>query len=567
MKVNFAWLLITVCVLAGSSGCGGGAHREPADLVMRGGAIITMDQDRPKVEALAARGQTIVALGSEAELRSLIGPDTEVIELDGATAVPGLIEAHGHFLSMGWSKMQLDLGAASSWQEIVGMVADAAASAEPGEWIFGRGWHQEKWDELPVPSLEGLPLHDELSRVSPDNPVLLTHASGHAAIANAAAMELAGIDEATADPAGGEIVRDAGGRPIGVLRETAEQLVSVVADRHPSEATLRRMTELATEECLINGVTSFQDAGSSFERVAFLRTMAEDSKLGVRLWIMLSDDNQTLAERLPGFGVYREGDEYLTVGGIKRWVDGALGSHGAWLLEPYTDLSTSTGLNIVTPEELRESARLAAEYGLQLCSHAIGDRANRETLDVYAEVLETVPNGRDRRWRVEHAQHLHPDDIGRFAELGVVAAMQPIHCVSDGPWVPVRLGDERAQQGAYVWRDLLESGAVIASGTDVPVEDVDPIANFHAAVTRQTTDGSVFYPNQRMTRVEALRSMTRDAAWAVFEEDRKGTLEVGKLADITVLSNNPLTVPEQEIRQTEILYTVVGGDVRYRARP
>ena len=554
-------------VLLVSAACGGGAPQATADLVVRGGTIITMDPDRPEVEALAARGQTIVALGDEQEIRSRIGPETDVIELDGATAIPGLIEGHGHFLSMGWSKMQLDLAAASNWQEIVLMVADAAATAEPGQWIFGRGWHQEKWDRPPANAVDGLPLHDELSRVSPDNPVLLTHASGHAAMANAVALKLAGINESTVDPAGGEIVRDSNGRPIGVLRETAEALVSAIADRQPSEATLRRMTELASEECLVNGITSFQDAGTTFDRVAFLQSLAAHGELDVRLWVMLSEDNRTLAERLPGFRVYREGNEYLTVGGIKRWVDGALGSHGAWLLEPYTDLSTSTGLNIVTPQELRESARLAAEFRLQLCSHAIGDRANRETLDVYEEALATVPDGGERRWRVEHAQHLHRDDIGRFAELGVVAAMQPIHCVSDGPWVPVRLGEKRAREGAYVWRDLLESGAVIASGTDVPVEDVDPIANFHAAVTRQTNHGSVFYPEQRMTRMEALRSMTRDAAWAVFEEDRKGTLEVGKLADITVLSLNPLTAPELEIRRTEVLFTVVGGAVRYRARP
>lgn len=567
MKATRSRLLISAVVLLVSAGCGGGAPQETADLVVRGGTIITMDPDRPEVEALAARGQTIVALGDEQEIRSRIGPETDVIELDGATAIPGLIEGHGHFLSMGWSKMQLDLAAASNWQEIVLMVADAAATAEPGQWIFGRGWHQEKWDRPPANAVDGLPLHDELSRVSPDNPVLLTHASGHAAMANAVALKLAGIDESTVDPAGGEIVRDSNGRPIGVLRETAEQLVSAIADRQPSEATLRRMTELASEECLVNGITSFQDAGTTFDRVAFLQSLAAHGELDVRLWVMLSEDNRTLAERLPGFRVYREGNEYLTVGGIKRWVDGALGSHGAWLLEPYTDLPTSTGLNIVTPQELRESARLAAEFRLQLCSHAIGDRANRETLDVYEEALATVPDGGERRWRVEHAQHLHRDDIGRFAELGVVAAMQPIHCVSDGPWVPVRLGERRAREGAYVWRDLLESGAVIASGTDVPVEDVDPIANFHAAVTRQTNDGSVFYPEQRMTRMEALRSMTRDAAWAVFEEDRKGTLEVGKLADITVLSLNPLTVPELEIRRTEVLFTVVGGAVRYRARP
>jgi predicted amidohydrolase YtcJ len=276
--------------------------------------------------------------------------------------------------------------------------------------------------------------------------------------------------------------------------------------------------------------------------------------------------DEVLAERLPGYRVVGAGGGYLTVGGIKRWVDGALGAHGAWLLEPYEDLGTSVGFNIVTVEELRESARLAAEYRLQLCSHAIGDRANRETLDVYEEVLKGIDDGLDRRWRVEHAQHLHPDDVGRFAALGVVAAMQPIHCISDGPWVPVRLGDRRAEEGAYVWRDLLESGAVIASGTDVPVEAIDPIANFEAAVTRRMGNGEVFYTSQRLSREEALRSMTIDAAYAAFEEDSRGSLEIGKLADVTVLSEDLLTVPEERIGEVTVVATVVGGAVRYRAR-
>jgi predicted amidohydrolase YtcJ len=268
---------------------------------------------------------------------------------------------------------------------------------------------------------------------------------------------------------------------------------------------------------------------------------------------------------LPGYRIHREGSAFLTVGGIKRWIDGALGSHGAWLLEEYSDLPESTGLNITTPDELRESARLATEYRLQLCSHAIGDRANRVTLDVYEEVLAPLPDGHDRRWRVEHAQHLAPVDVPRFGELGVIAAMQPIHCTSDGPWVVQRLGEERAESGAYVWRSLLDSGAVIASGTDAPVEAVDPIASFHAAVTRQLADSTLFYPGQAMTREEALRARTLDAAYSVFEEDIKGSLETGKLADVTVLSKDILTVPDDEIPDTRVLYTIVGGKVGYRA--
>jgi predicted amidohydrolase YtcJ len=257
----------------------------------------------------------------------------------------------------------------------------------------------------------------------------------------------------------------------------------------------------------------------------------------------------------------------LTVGGIKRWLDGALGSHTAWLLEPYEDQPESVGLNVVTVEELRATAGIAQEHGLQLCTHAIGDRANRETLDVYQEIMGPGAGSRDHRWRIEHAQHVHPEDLPRFAELGVVAAMQPIHCSSDGPWVPGRLGESRTRDESYLWRSLLDSGAVIASGTDAPVEDIDPIANFAAAVSRKLPNGGVFYPEQTMSRIEALRAATLDAAFAAFEDDIKGSLEVGKLADITVLERDILEIPEDEIPSTRVLYTVVGGKIKYRAEP
>jgi predicted amidohydrolase YtcJ len=561
MKLN---TFLAVLVLGTVAACA--PAPEPADLVITGGRIVTMDPDRPEVEAIAARGQELVAVGNVDEIAELIGDTTEVIELGGALAVPGLIEGHGHFTGLGRSRMILDLTGVASFEKIVELVGQVASEAEEGEWIMGRGWHQEKWDKTPEPNVSGLPYHDRLSEVAPSNPVILVHASGHASMVNAAALEIAGIDGDTPDPDGGEIVRDAAGRAIGVLRETAEDLVTSHHKGEPDEATLRRIIDLATRECLANGITSFHDAGSSFSLVELLQRMAEEGELGLRLWVMLSEDNESLAVGLPGYRVYRVGGGYLTVGGIKRWVDGALGSHGAWLLEPYTDLPTSTGLNIVTVEELTETARLALEHDLQLCSHAIGDRANRVTIDVYEAAYETVPEPRDLRWRVEHAQHLHPDDIARFAELGIVAAMQPTHCTSDGPWVHVRLGEERARTGAYVWRDLFDTGAVIASGTDVPVEPVDTMPSFHAAVTRRMADGSAFYPGQVMTRMEALRARTLSAAYAAFEEDVKGSLEVGKLADVTVLSRDILEIPEEEIPDTEVLYTVVGGVVRYRAK-
>jgi len=387
------------------------------------------------------------------------------------------------------------------------------------------------------------------------------------AIVNARAMEMAGIGPDTEDPEGGQILRDADGRPTGVLRETAADMVAAAAERRPTRKELRQMAEAAAAECLANGITSFQDAGASFAEVEVLRGLAESGQLPVRLWVMLSEDNDALAERLPGYSVKDVGGGYLTVGGIKRLADGALGAHGAWLLEPYSDLPDSTGLNIATAEELAVTSRIAAEHRLQLCTHAIGDRANRVTLDVYEAMLSRLADGDQRRWRIEHAQHLDPKDVGRFGELGVIAAMQPVHCVSDGPWVPLRLGERRAREGAYLWRSLLDQGAVIASGTDVPVEPIDPIATFHAAVTRRMADGSAFYPTQRMAREEALRSMTLAAAFAAFEEHRKGSLEVGKLADLTVLSQDLLTVDEDEIKATEVLATVVGGSIRYPAGP
>jgi hypothetical protein len=532
-----------------------------ADLVLRGGKIVTLDEAQPEVAALAARGGEVIALGTAEEIAPLIGESTRVIELGGALATPGFIEGHGHFLGVGQARMQLNLMGVESWDAVIRQVEAAVAEAEPGAWILGRGWHQEKWNAVPQPNVEGLPVHDALSAVSPDNPVVLEHASGHAVFANAKAMELAGVTADTAAPEGGEIVHDATGRPIGYFGETAAALVERSAP--PTEAEQRRMVELASEECLSKGITSFQDAGSPVPVVNLLHAMAEEGALPLRLWVMLRDSNDHLRAALPAIKVTGAGGEHFTVGGIKHWIDGALGSHGAWLLEPYSDMPDSTGLNTTPIATIEESAGLAKEYDLQLCVHAIGDRANRETLDIFERALggEALPSA--RRWRVEHAQHLNPADIPRFAELGVIASMQAVHCTSDGPWVPERLGDQRSEEGAYVWRSLMEAGARVTNGTDAPVEDVDPLPNFYAAATRRLADGSYFYPDQKMTREEALRAYTLNNAYAAFEEGRKGSLGLGKLADITVLSRDILTVPDDEILGAKVLYTIVGGKVAF----
>jgi predicted amidohydrolase YtcJ len=543
---------------------------EPASLVLLNGHIVTVESSMPTAQAIAVRGDRIVAVGTNEEIERYVGEKTEAIDLAGHTAIPGFIEGHGHFMGLGQSRTILDLMDVESFEDIVQMVGAAAKSARPGDWIQGRGWHQEKWTSVPTPNVEGFPLHDALSAVSPDNPVVLEHASGHAAFANGKAMALAGVTPRTPDPAGGEILKDRSGRPTGLFRETAADLIDKAlgewqASRTPAEreADARRQIELATEAAFANGVTSFQDAGASFDTVALYKRVAAEGRLDIRLWVMIRDGNDRLRERLAAERVVGMADHHLTVAAIKVTADGALGSRGAWLLEPYSDSPGSTGLNTVPLSSIEETARIAAEHDVQLCIHAIGDRANREVLNIYEATFKANPGKKDMRWRIEHAQHLDSDDIPRFARLGVVASMQGVHSTSDGPWVPARVGAARAEEGAYVWQKLMKSGAVVTNGTDVPVERIDPIANFYATVTRRSADGQVFYGDQKMSREEALKSYTWNAAYAAKEEAEKGSLAAGKLADITVLSEDILSVPENRLRDTRVTRTIVGGRVVY----
>ncbi|MFP4082953.1 MAG: amidohydrolase [Candidatus Aminicenantes bacterium] len=546
-------------------------EEKAADLVLMNGKIVTMDEDQPEVQALAAQGDVIVTVGGNEEIKLYITQNTTVIDLQGKLAIPGFIDSHVHFTSIGEAKLGLDLTTAKNWDDIVALVEEAAQKAQPGEWILGRGWHQEKWDRPPEPNVDGLPFHHDLSKVSADNPVLLNHASGHSCLANAKAMELAGITKETPDPRGGEIVRDVQGNPVGVFRETAQGLVrealnAYLEQRSPEqvEEEQKEVIELVDQECLAKGITSVHDAGSSFETVDLFKEFVREGKLGVRLYVMIREGNQRLKEKLSEYKIVGMGENHLTVRSIKRLIDGALGAHGAWLLEPYKDLPSSTGLNTTPVEVIEETARIAVENDFQLCTHAIGDRANREVLDIYEQAFRAHPEKKDLRWRIEHAQHLHPQDIPRFGEWGVIASMQGIHCTSDGPWVIKRLGEKRAGEGAYVWKKLMESGAVICNGTDAPVEDVNPIPCFYATVARKMKDGTVFFGDQSLSREEALRSYTLNGAYAAFQENILGSLTPGKLADITVLSKDIMTVPEDEILNTEVLYTIVGGKVLYQ---
>ena len=551
----------------------------PADLVLRNGKIVTVDPTRPQASALAARGDRIVALGSDRDLEPYIGPQTRVIDLEGRLAVPGFIEGHGHLMWLGDSKAQLDLSKAESWDDVVALVAEAARKTPKGEWIRGMGWHQAKWKQPPRQTVKGFPLHEALSAISKDHPVILKHASGHGAFANAQAMAQKGVTAGSKDPPGGEIVRDAAGRPTGMFLENAQSLVDpepraanaglleLITQFPGGEAQTRRRALLAAEEALSKGVTTFHDAGASFETIDVLRKMVEAGLMPLRLFVMIAEPNDALATRLAEYKIVGAGNHHLTVRAVKRVMDGALGSRGAWLLEPYTDLKSSTGLNTETVASIAITARLAADQGFQLCVHAIGDRANREVLDLFEKAFKIPAGLRDARWRIEHAQHLHPRDRPRFARLGVIASMQGVHPASDAPFVVDRLGEARARQGAYAWRSLLDAGAIVTNGTDTPVEDIDPLRTFYTSVTRQKSEGPAFYPEQRMTREEALRMYTWNNALAAFEEDLKGSLAPGKLADVTVLSRDIMTIPAPEILGARVDYTIVGGKVLYSAPP
>jgi predicted amidohydrolase YtcJ len=563
------FITAAACLVLAATGCG--PVVDPADLVLTNGHVATVDTAKPTAEAIAVRDGKVEAVGTVGEIKAYIGQNTETIDLDGRFAMPAFTESHAHFRSVGAAKLNLELMKARNWDEIVAMVAEAAKKAQPGEWILGRGWHQEKWDRVPDGAVEGFPTHELLSKAAPDNPVLLTHASGHATVANAKAMALAGITRRTPNPPGGEILKDRAGNPIGVFRERASGLVSRAlaaerAKRTPEqvEADAVREIEMADREYISKGIVSVHDAGVGFDAVDLYRKMAEEGKLNVRLYVMISENAAKLAAEGAKYRMIDVGGGHLTVRSIKRLMDGALGSRGAWLLEPYADLPGSTGLNTVAPEEMEQTARFAIENGFQLCTHAIGDRANRETLNVYEEALNAHPDKTDVRWRIEHAQHISAADIPRFGALGVIASMQGIHCTSDAPYVLARLGPQRAEEGAYVWQKLMKSGAVIANGTDAPVEEVDPLPGYYALVTRRQKNGQVFYGDQRMTRDEALRAYTYNGAFAAFEESSRGSLTPGKLADIVVLSDDITKIPEEEIQKQEVLYTIVGGKIVYK---
>ena len=547
-----------------------GCETEKADMIIHNGTIYTMNDLMPTTESVAIRNGKIIALGKYRDLDDLITPRTKIINLNGAMMTPGLIEGHGHFYGLGLAKMQLDLSTAESYAELVSMVSDAIDSSNPGEWILGRGWHQSKWSDNADSFIKGFQTHDSLSKISPNNPVWLKHASGHAGFANQKAMDIAGVSSETEFGFGGEIIKDLSGNPTGVFNERAQGLISKHVDTNLGKDSDIRAIELAVKTCLEHGITSFHDAGTGSKTITTLRSAIDKNLLKVRVYAMLTSRDTSLLNQWykngPEIGT---GNDFLTIRSIKLNADGALGSRGAWLIDEYTDRPGHFGMATQSMDYVYKVAKNGIQNGFQVNSHAIGDRANREILDQYEKVFNEFPKlSKDHRWRIEHAQHIDPKDIPRFGSLKVIASIQGIHMSSDRPWAINRLGQKRIVESAYVWRDLINHGAILINGSDVPVEPIDPIASFYASTTRKTLKGlpnSGYEPEQKMTRIEAMKSYTINAAYGAFEEKLKGSIEIGKYADFAVFSQNLITVPDDKILETKILYTIVNGKIEYQA--
>ena len=541
-----------------------GAQQQAADLVLTNGRIYTVDVTRPLASSIAVRAGRIVFVGSDAEARALTGSNTRVVDLAGKTVVPGLIDAHAHLLGLGTSLRRVNLVGATSYQEVVSRVVEWAKTVKPGEWIIGRGWDQTRWPGAAFPT------HEALSRALPNNPVALSRVDGHALLANAKAMELAGVTASTPDPSGGRIIRLATGAPSGVFVDNAEELIGKAIPASTSDE-MRRAVLAAIAECNRYGLVGIHDAGQDAATIRIYDELAKEGNFNLRNYVMLSDPGNRASAlansyiaRGPQSALH---DGRLWIRAIKLYSDGALGSRGAALLAPYADEPSNSGLLVSQPAHIAMMAELGLARGFQVNVHAIGDRGNRIALDAFESALRANPKA-DHRFRVEHAQVISPEDIPRFARLGVIPSMQATHQTSDMRWAEARVGPQRIR-GAYAWRSLLNTGVIIANGTDFPVEEVNPLLTFHAAVTRQDPAGSPpggWFPDQKMTRQEALQSMTIWAAHAGFQESVMGSITPGKYADFVVLDRDIMRVSDSDILGARVLSTWIGGKPVYEAK-
>lgn len=571
--LNISLFFIVLILLFGTS-CNN-KPVEPADLIIKGGTIYTVNENNPTVEAVVVSGNKIIFVGKEIKALDFKGKNTKIIDLGTKVMIPGFIDSHGHFSGMGRSKLILDLTKTESFEDLLTVVEDAVKKAKPDEWIVGRGWHQDKWSGEKSDFIAGFPVHKRLSAISPDNPVFLTHASGHSSLVNAKALKLAGITKSKVKELinsieGGEIMLDSDGEPTGILNENAENLILDVMPEDDDKERLNKIFDLAVEECHKNGITGFHDAGILQKTIDQYKKYKKEGKLKIRIHAMLYNDSSLLKEWFKK-GPYIDSIDYLlNIRTVKLLADGALGNRGAWLLEDYSDKPGWRGLETVSMDYVQEIAEKCLEHGFQLSIHAIGDRANREVLNRYEAAFKLhSEKSKDHRFRIEHAQHLSLEDIPRFAKLGVLAAMQTIHMSSDRPWAIDRLGEKRIKEGAYVWQKLWTSGAHIMNGTDVPVEPVNPIACFYAAVTRKTLKGTPdngYEPDQKLTREQALKTYTINGAYGSFEENIKGSIEVGKLADFAILDKDIMKIPENDILNTKVVMTIFDGKIVYEIK-
>lgn len=545
-------------------------HTQPtATTYFFNGTIYSMDESSSQYTAMIVENGRITELGGDRINDRIAGSDFTSVDLDGRYVFPGFLEGHGHFMSLGEVVCGLDISGMASWEKVLEKVVLYAASELDTSWILGKGWHPNHWDSLPENLTEGYPDNKELSRLFPERPVILQHSSFHALMANQKALELAGLTNATPDPEGGRIVRDESGNLTGILEENAMGLVMDFyydwknnrPDKEKSRE-LEKYLDSAMQLCLSYGITTFVDAGIDVTEFKHYERYHEEQGLDMRIWAMASGGD-FLEGAFEGIVPYESSDHRLMMKGVKAYVDGALGSNGAWMVQEYQDQPDWFGQNVTELETLRSIGQKCIDLDLQYCVHAIGDRANREVLDIYEKLFDDNDRvGRDLRWRIEHAQIIQSVDMGRFSRLGVIPSMQAIHCTSDAPMVIPKIGEELAREGAYAWRSLIDQGSIIANGTDTPVESVNPFENLYASVTRRSAPGEPpFFPEQSMTRDEALRSLTIWNAYACKLDKRAGSLESGKWADFFVTDTDLLDCNNSDILTARVWQTYVNGEL------
>ena len=548
---------IVLAAVAATSSYSHAQTQPKADLIVVNGNVYTVDDARPRASAFAVRSGKIVFVGSDREARFLAGSATKVIDAGGRTVIPGMVDAHAHLLGLGNSLRNIQLAGSKTYDEVIAKVIERAKTAKPGEWIQGRGWDQNLWPDKKFPT------HEALSRAVPNNPVVLTRIDGHALLANAMALKAASITSDTRDPSGGRIERNADRSPTGVFVDNAQDLIErVVPNLTPDQTRAAILAAIA--EANKWGLIGIHDAGASRETIDIYESLARAGRYNLRNYVLISGDTANVRHYLnigPRSALY---DGHIWVRAIKLYSDGALGSRGAALLAPYSDDPGNTGLLVTPPAQIQEIATRALRRGFQVGVHAIGDRGNRVVLDAYDAALKAVPVA-DHRFRIEHAQVISLDDIPRFAKMGVIPSMQASHQTSDMRWAEARVGADRIK-GAYAWRSLLNTGVIIPNGSDFPVEEVNPLISFHSAVSRQDASNwppGGWYPEQVMTRDEALKAMTIWPAYAAFQEKTMGSISTGKYADFVMLDRDIMTVPVSDILSTQVVSTWIGGKAVY----